>query len=173
MSNQDSQFFNMFSVVIGLLVTIAIVLLMLARYVGAHKQLAEVVQDDLYVNAVAQRVGPLVHVAVAGQDNSALAIKESPAGGTNTFALPVPKDGTELYTSVCQACHGAGIGGAPKAGDKAAWAPRLSEGTATLYKHAIEGFNGKAGVMPAKGGRTDLPDALIKEGVDHMIGLVK
>ena len=69
--------------------------------------------------------------------------------------------------------HGAGIAGAPKAGDKAAWGPRIAKGTATLYDHAIHGFQGTAGVMPAKGGRTDAPDDLVKQAVDYMVGLAK
>jgi cytochrome c5 len=172
-SKQDSQFFTLFSAVIGLLVAITLVLMALARSVGANTQLQQVVTDQRYVQAVEERIRPLVHVAVAGQDNSALAIKDTTPGGSTAFALPVPKDGNELYTAVCQACHQAGIGGAPKAGDKSAWAPRIAQGNATLYKHAIEGYNGKAGVMPAKGGRADLADDLIKAGVDHLVGMAK
>ena len=155
-----------------MLLAVAILLMIFARYVGASTQLADVVQDPRYLDAVDERIRPLVREAVAGQDNAALAIKEAAPGGATAFVLPVPKDGAELYASVCSACHAAGIGGAPKAGDKGAWAPRMTQGTAMLYKHALEGYN-KAGVMPAKGGRTDLPDALIKAGVDHLIGMVK
>jgi cytochrome c5 len=54
-------------------------------------------------------------------------------------------------------------------GDKAAWAARIAQGTATLYKHAIEGFQGKSGLMPPKGGRTDLSDDVIRLGVDYMV----
>jgi cytochrome c5 len=80
----------------------------------------------------------------------------------------MPKNGEELYTTTCSACHGQGIGGAPKFGDHVAWAPRLAQGKATLYKHALEGFQGKSGMMPMKGGRADLPDDLVKQAVDHM-----
>lgn len=69
-------------------------------------------------------------------------------------------------------CHGAGIAGAPKFGDKAAWAPRLAEGAATLYQHAIAGFQGKAGVMPPKGG-SSAPDADVKAAVDYMAAAAK
>ncbi|RYD87323.1 MAG: cytochrome c5 family protein [Sphingomonadales bacterium] len=82
-----------------------------------------------------------------------------------------PTDGKGVYDVACTACHGAGIAGAPKAGDKAAWGPRVAQGKDTLYKHAIEGFQGKAGIMPAKGGRADLDDALIKEAVDYITQL--
>ena len=45
------------------------------------------------------------------------------------------------------------------------------QGKDTLYKHAIKGFNGKTGVMPAKGGRTTWPDDLVRQAVDHMVEL--
>lgn len=75
----------------------------------------------------------------------------------------------ELYNTACFACHAQGIGGAPRIGDKAAWAPRIAKGKDTLYKHSIEGFQGEAGVMPPKGGFLHLPDDLIRQGVDYMV----
>jgi cytochrome c5 len=66
------------------------------------------------------------------------------------------------------ACHGAGIAGAPKVGDKAAWTARIAQGNPTLYEHAIKGYQGKAGVMPPKGGST-APDADVKAAVDYMV----
>jgi cytochrome c5 len=81
------------------------------------------------------------------------------------------KNGTEVFEGTCKACHGLGIAGAPKAGDAAAWAPRIAKGKATLYEHALHGFTGTAGVMPAKGGRTDLSDDLIKQAVDHIVSM--
>jgi len=121
---------------------------------------------------VQERLEPFSHEAVAGHDNSAFAIK-APAGAGPATALSVPKDGKGLFDAVCSACHGTGIAGAPKAGDKSAWAPRIAEGKPTLYQHALNGYNGKTGIMPAKGGRTDLPDDLIKQGVDYMLSLAK
>lgn len=76
--------------------------------------------------------------------------------------------GKTLYNSACVACHGAGIAGAPKVGDKVAWAARISQGNATLYEHAIKGFQGKAGVMPPKGGSA-APDVDVKAAVDYMV----
>ena len=76
--------------------------------------------------------------------------------------------GKALYNSACIACHGAGIAGAPKLADKANWAPRIKQGTEVLYEHAIKGFQGKAGVMPPKGGAS-APDADVKAAVDFMV----
>jgi cytochrome c5 len=171
-NKNDSQFVNVFSLVIGILVSVALALLFLARSVAARTEARDVYADPAYVDSVLERVAPAGQVAIAGQDNSALAIK-APAGTAATTALAVPKDGKSLFESVCSVCHGAGIAGAPKAGDKAAWGPRIAEGKATLYQHALQGYNGKSGVMPAKGGRTDLPDDLVKQGVDYMISLAQ
>ena len=66
-------------------------------------------------------------------------------------------------------CHGAGIAGAPKFGDKAAWAPRLKAGMDALYTTAIKG----KGAMPPKGGNTALADADVKAAVDYMAAAVK
>jgi cytochrome c5 len=170
-SKQDSHFFNVFSVVIGLLVVFTLFVFFLARSVGANTQLAHVATDALNVAAVDARIAPPVRVAVAGQDNSALKIAPvGPAAGAGPV-LAKPTDGKGVFEVACTACHGTGIAGAPKAGDKAAWGPRVAQGKDTLYKHALEGFTGKAGIMPSKGGRTDLPDDLIKQGVDYMTSL--
>lgn len=83
-------------------------------------------------------------------------------------AVASADSGKTLYNSACVACHGAGIAGAPKTGDKAAWAARIAQGNATLYEHAIKGFQGKAGVMPPKGGAT-APDIDVKAAVDYMV----
>lgn len=80
--------------------------------------------------------------------------------------------GKKAYDTACIACHGAGIAGAPKLGDKAAWSARIGQGASVLYDHAIKGFQGKAGVMPPKGGSA-LPDADVKAAVDYMVASVK
>lgn len=80
--------------------------------------------------------------------------------------------GKNIYNASCAACHGAGIAGAPKLGDKTAWAPRIKQGENTLYEHAIKGFTGKSGMMPPKGGST-ASDAEVKAAVDYMVASVK
>jgi len=73
-----------------------------------------------------------------------------------------------LYTQICQTCHAAGVAGAPKIGDKAAWAPRLAQGVDGLTASVIKG----KGAMPPKGGSTG-SDADIKAVVAYMVGSVK
>jgi cytochrome c5 len=169
-SKKDSQFFSVFSSVLGILIAITLGLMAFARSVGANTQQVHVDAAPDYAAAVAERVRPFERVAIAGQDNSALAI-EAPGSAAPAAPVAAPTDGPGVYAATCTACHGAGIGGAPKAGDKAAWGPRIAQGKALLYKHALEGFQGKAGVMPAKGGRVDLSDELIRQAVDHIVSL--
>lgn len=80
----------------------------------------------------------------------------------------VSADGKKDYTASCFACHGTGAAGAPKVGDKAEWKARIASGNATLYKHAIKGYKGKKGFMPAKGG-SSLSDDAVKAAVDYMV----
>ena len=170
MSKHDSHFFNNFSLVLGILFAVTLGLFAFARHVGAEHQGKQVTTDPRYLSSVEERLQPVGRVAVAGQDNSALKIVST---GPAQPAAAIPTDGTTAYEAACAACHGAGIAGAPKVGDKGAWAPRIAQGKATLYKHAIEGFTGKTGVMPAKGARADWPDDLVKQAVDHMVDLTQ
>ena len=172
MSKQDTHFVNTFSMVIGILVLVALCLIALARVVAAHTQETDSVEQRDFAMSVASRIEPLSQEAIVGQDNAGMAIKpDAPAGAG--VVLPIPKDGAQVYEQVCSACHGLGIAGAPKAGDVAAWGPRIAKGKTVLYDHAIHGFSGTAGTMPAKGNRLDIPDALIEAGVDHMTEMAK
>ena len=80
-----------------------------------------------------------------------------------------PRDGATIYNTLCSACHATGVAGAPKTGDKAAWAPRIATGSAALLKSATEGKN----AMPARGGAADLTDAELKAAVDYLVGKAK
>jgi cytochrome c5 len=80
-----------------------------------------------------------------------------------------PRDGETIYNTVCTACHAAGLAGAPKTGDKAAWAPRIATGVAALLKSATNGKN----AMPARGGAADLSDAELKAAVEYLVGKAK
>jgi cytochrome c5 len=76
--------------------------------------------------------------------------------------------GQQVFAQVCKTCHEAGIAGAPKVGDKSAWAPRIAAGESTLVQHAVNGFQGKSGVMPPKGGNPSLTDDEIHRAVVYM-----
>jgi len=171
-AEHDKKFYNTFTVVLGLLVVIAIVLIGLARFVG-KKQDAVMQADPAAKAAIAERIAPVARVAIAGEDNSALAVPEQAAGSDQpaqqTAASSTELSGEEVYNMACVACHGAGIAGAPKYGDAAAWAPRIAKGMDTLHKHSLEGFQGDTGFMPAKGGRIDLSDQAVMNAADYMV----
>jgi len=78
-------------------------------------------------------------------------------------------DGKKTYDTTCMACHSTGAAGAPKLGDKAAWAPRLKQGIATLHNSALKG----KGAMPPKGGNAGLSDDAVKAAVDYMAAAAK
>ncbi len=172
MAKPDRHFMNVFSAVLGILIAIALLLIGVSRLVDSGPKGARDVEDPLMQAEAHERIKPFGQVAVAGTDNSAVAIQApaAPAGEAPAVAA-APADGKSTYETVCAVCHGAGIAGAPKVGDKAAWAPRIAQGLPTLEKHAIGGFQGKSGVMPAKGGRVELSDELIRATVAHMVEL--
>jgi cytochrome c5 len=125
---------------------------------------------------------PAATAAAASAPAGAAAPAASPAASPATpaaapaapaAAAPATADaGKALYGSTCVACHGTGVAGAPKFGDKAAWAPRIAQGTNVLYDHALKGFQGKAGMMPPKGG-SSAPDAEVKAAVDYLAAAAK
>lgn len=79
----------------------------------------------------------------------------------------VDKGGEEIVNGVCSACHGGGLMGSPKIGDKAAWAPRIAQGYDTLVNHAVNGIR----AMPAKGGNAALSEGEIANAVAYMANL--
>jgi cytochrome c5 len=99
-------------------------------------------------DAVAQRLKPVGDVVLAEADSTA---------GV--------RSGEQVVNTVCQTCHGAGLVGAPKIGDKAAWQTRLAQGAKTLHEHAIKGIR----AMPPKGGNPSLSDAEVSAAVDYML----
>jgi cytochrome c5 len=83
-------------------------------------------------------------------------------------AAPVAGAAPALYGQICSACHAAGVAGATKFGDKAAWAPRVSQGVDALTASAIKG----KGAMPPKGG-SNASEAEIKTVVAYMVNAAK
>ncbi len=167
-TTHDKHFYDSFMLVLGILICVAAMLIFVARMVAGQAQ-HQIVQDDAMVRqATAERLAPVGRVAVSGQDNSALA----PPKETRVAAVQ-DLSGEQVFTMACSACHGTGVAGAPKYSDKAAWSPRIAQGMATLYSHALKGFQGKSGVMPTKGGRPDLSDKSITNAVDYMVKAAK
>ncbi len=104
-------------------------------------------------DAIAERIKPVGSLCMQGQPCAAAAV----AAG--------PRSGEEVYNASCMACHSTGAAGAPKLGDKAAWAAPIKQGKDTLYTHALNGIRG----MPPRGTCASCSDDEIKAAVDHMV----
>lgn len=122
-----------------------IVIVLLASYVtDANRPAAG--SDGLKAEAVSSRIAPVGKVAVKDASNPA-----------------AMKTGEQVYTAQCSACHAAGLAGAPKLGDAAAWAPRVQQGYDVLLTSALKGKN----AMSAQGGG-DFSDLEIGRAVVYL-----
>jgi len=153
-------------------------IMMLAQFaIGAYGTRS--LKDDPSMSdaAVRKRIAPVANVAI---DPTAPAPAPAAAAAVPTpvaaAAIPAPATkaeagggGKATYESTCKACHEAGIAGAPKFGDKAAWGARIKAGKDSLYTTALKG----KGAMPPKGGNLTLPEADVKAAVDYMVSAAK
>lgn len=123
-----------------------------------------------YMQAHAAPAGSAGGAATAPKSSQQASAAGS-AGSAAVAANGAKPDGAAIWKAHCSVCHANGVAGAPKIGDKKVWAPILAKtDTATLYKHAINGFKGERGYMPPKGGASGLTDAEVKAAVDYMVG---
>jgi cytochrome c5 len=127
--------------------------------------------------------GPLLAVAAAvlaacgGADQQGApqaAPSSAPAEAAQPAPAPpvvaaAPSPGEKVYQGTCVMCHGSPAVGAPVIGNKADWAPRIAQGKDVLYTHALQGFTGEKGAMPAHGGNPSLSDDQVKSAVDYMV----
>ncbi|MEM1263066.1 MAG: c-type cytochrome [Pseudomonadota bacterium] len=162
--SQDQKFFDIFSLVLGILVVVAFGIYALSARIGNATQGQYIQADATYQDQVSSAITPVGQVLMPGDEASFAAQVVASAEPVKTVL-----SGPQVYNAACIACHGAGIGGAPTYGSADVWAPRIAKGIDTLYGHSINGFSGEAGYMPPKGGRTDLSDDEIRAAVDYMI----
>lgn len=115
-------------------------------------------------------------MACGKQEQAPAAAQNPPSASVATTeasppAAPVAENtlGKSVYGKTCAMCHAAGVGGAPKPGDKTDWGQRLAQGEGVLYQHALEGFTGAKGMMPPRGGSPALKDEEVKAAVDYMV----
>ena len=100
----------------------------------------------------------------------ALTVTLAPTVGAAQPSTERLKQGWIVFNRTCTVCHWPGVGGAPRVGDKAAWAPRIAAGKERLYRHAIGGWKGGTGKkMPARGGNWNLTDEQVEAAVDYMV----
>lgn len=112
-----------------------------------------------------QETPPAAPAPGAAAGTAAPAPAEAPA----VAEAPANELGEKTYKGTCAMCHASGTAGAPIPGNKADWEARIAQGTDTLYKHALEGFTGAKGMMPARGGMASLTDEQVKGAVDYMV----
>ena len=123
---------------------------------GAALSLPSHALTDKQKKDLEERVKPVGSVCLEG---------DSTCGGAVAAAGGAPKSGEDVYKGSCQACHAAGVGGAPKFGDKGLWKDRIAKGMDTLHTHALGGFN----AMPPKGTCMSCSDDEVKAAVDFMV----
>lgn len=150
------------SAVIGAVAVFVVVIVLISMAIGDREPLAE-------DSATLERLAPVGKVTVS----AAAAGQKATPGVADTVgaqeARPPDDSGKAVYDGACAVCHGAGLAGAPKVGDRAAWQARIDQGEEVMVKHAIDGFQGSGGVMPPKGGRDDLSDEDVTSAVRYMM----
>lgn len=154
----DSTFSRLFIIMIIAMTVLTVILVVIAKFAATDvNQKLDARSDIENSDPLAQRIAPIGTFSAQASEPAVITPTE-----------PVILTGEEAYSS-CAACHAAGVAGAPLFADKAAWADRISKGVDTLYSNAINGFQGTAGYMPAKGGNTALTDESVKAAVDYMV----
>jgi cytochrome c5 len=164
-------------VVVGAIALIVGLILLVQFAVGAYSSRSMKNDPAMSPEAVAKRLAPVAKEVI---DPNAPAAPAAPAPGATpavaTVSIPAATktasaagSGKATYEAVCHVCHGAGVAGAPKFGDKAAWAPRIKTGLEALHASALKG----KGAMPAKGGNPALSDADVQAAVDYMVAAAK
>jgi len=171
-TSTDRTFLKHFAMLIGFLMLVAVVLLALGQYIYS-KHPPE--QSPKRAEVVSERIAPVgaVYAGDTGRAAMAAAQEAAKAAAASQVAYGGTTDGKTIFGNLCHSCHETGAGGAPKLSDKGAWTPRVAQGLDTLIKHATEGFTGKAGIMPAKGGNPALTDEQVKATVQWMLDQVK
>ena len=156
-------------IILGISVVLMLFIFILVAH---HRDTPDRVQQDRSAllstgSSVAERIKPVGQVEVAAAETQREPVKIAVA------AAPPGRDGQQVYQAACVACHGAGIAGAPKLGDKGQWAKRIAKGVDTLYASAVNGVQGSAGAMPARGGNPALSNAEVRAAVDYIVARSK
>jgi cytochrome c5 len=179
MTKTDAVFLKRFSLIIAGLMAFTLGLILYSMYVhhsfysdakrGIGLERAEVLMQRADVS-----IRPIggVFAGETGLAAKAAAEKAAADAAAKLVAYEGTLDGSVIYGKLCGSCHNNGAGGAPLM-TKAVWAPRVAQGEETLIKHAIEGYKGAAGIMPARGGNPSLNDAQVASTVQWMVSQLK
>ena len=167
----DARFANLFAKTVIALLVLTLCLITLGIVVGGPLDDKRRAQTAEYSHRiVAERTQPIGLLNVGKIEIE----MQSPSQPEVQVALVTEENlGKSVYDKACNVCHGIGLTGAPKPGDVANWQPRIAKSVETLYSNAINGFQGKVGVMPPKGGNLTLSDDEVKAAVDYLVSLVQ
>lgn len=165
---KDQIFFKNFSIVVAILALLMVVFLVAALILGGTISYGD---DSAKAEKISDRTAPVGNVRTEGEPvpEEVAAASESDKSSAATGDSEDAPPGKSTYESVCIACHSGAMADIPALGDAEAWAPRIEKGMDTLYKHAIEGFQGDSMMMPPKGGDSSLSDEQVKAAVDYMV----
>jgi cytochrome c5 len=170
--NYDLDFLKKFSLVIGFLMLVTLGLHLLAAHL--NNAIPPTI-SPVAAQQTQNRIAPIgaVYAGATGAAAQAAATSAAAAAASSQVAYGGTTDGAVIFGNLCTGCHTSGAGKAPTM-DKAHWTARLAQGKDTLYKHAIEGYQGPdGGVMPPKGGNPALTDEQVKATVDWMLTQLK
>lgn len=167
MRNYDLDFLKKFSLVILFLALVTAGLIWLAAVL--HRSLPTE-PSAATRQRQADRIAPSgeVYAGSTGAAAQAAASAAAAAQAASRVAYGGTLDGGVIYQNLCAGCHTSGAGGAPTL-SSAQWTARLAQGMDTLNRHAIEGFTGASGVMPARGGNPALSDEQVMASVEWMV----
>lgn len=153
-NNKSGKFFVGSLVTFLVLFGIVLVILSNMRDIGKNVTAPESMEPEV----VEDRIKPVAEVEIGEPPQVVAPAVEADTDSTGGA-------GQNIVTTVCAACHGAGLMGSPKLGNADDWAPRIDKGIDTLHDHAINGFN----MMPARGGNPNLTDEEVMAAVDYMV----
>ena len=151
-------------VVLAILIGISVGIYVLSDKMSDATQSDYIREGGEYQAQVSERIAPVGQVRLPGEPSEEPVVQVA-------AAQPAPEtlSGVQVYNQACVNCHGAGIAGSPKTGDVAAWEARIAKGIDTLRDHAVNGYQGDAGYMPAKGGNPSLSDEEVYRAIDYML----
>lgn len=165
--------------IVSFVVIGVVILLILARM---NTLLSGPSKADMSVAAITKRTAPPGELNTSGQQVTLSGQPAAKAGGGEGEQAAAPaqpaaaggggaRTGKQVFQAVCINCHGSGVAGAPKVGDKKAWAPRIAKGVDALMQSALHGVSGTA--MVARGTCGDCSDQELHNAVEYMISQSK
>jgi cytochrome c5 len=142
-----------------------VALLMLAGVGCSEKETSTTQEAAPAMESAAPEAAPPAEVTEPAPEPAAEPTEPQAAAEAAAESQTAAVDGQKIYQASCQACHAAGVAGAPKLSDKAAWVPRIAKGNDALMSSVKNGLN----VMPPKGGCMSCSDDELRAAIEYMV----